>query len=564
MLSRPARNYPRFKGEQIARGKAKQIAAGAIHRDTHVFAAASYWRALIDADVVTEEEARDIIDVHLAAAAPHYEAQVNQGLLKGNDTALEELSARRAFVAATAAYMAMQSPVAQPSPDVAHEVGEIAQIAQGFARNMAAYNCGLRCPENFAQDMWNAITQLDPGTVASFDTGLSHQHAAREAATSQRAGLSSRLAIAKYFDMTKARTESREIGRILGVGGNIEVDEAALIAGAAGCDIALVTALRAGYEEGCSIASRDMKAEPATGDMIDDYSPFMIDGLLDQGAMSVVFGASNAGKTFALMDLAYRVAMGNKWRGRATTQATVIYVIKKRVAALQEKYGRTKNFQLVRYPIDLRTSDVDLDKLTHLVLEALQETGSANCWVIVDTLARALAGGDENSPVDMGNIVRAADAVRVATGAHFTYVHHTGKDETKGLRGHSSLLGAVDTTLEVTPGAMFVKKQRDLPFDENAPVAFTLVERTVGSISNELIKSAEVKWDGDDGIVIAPLRQATADSQRVLSGKHLHGATDDVLYAALKANQNAIFVEFNVLKRIADCAYGNARKDFGT
>ena len=162
-------------GERIARGKAKMIDNGSDHRDTHVFAAASYWRALIDADVVTEEKARDIIDDHLAAAAPHYEAQVDQGLRKGNDTALKELSARRAFFATAAqqqaAYMAMQSPVAQPSPNVAHEVCEIAQIAQGFARNMAAYNCGLRCPENVAQDMRNAISQLDPGTVASFDMG---------------------------------------------------------------------------------------------------------------------------------------------------------------------------------------------------------------------------------------------------------------------------------------------------------------------------------------------------------------------------------------------------------
>jgi hypothetical protein len=151
---------------------------------------------------------------------------------------------------------------------------------------------------------------------------------------------------------------------------------------------------------------------------------------------------------------------------------------------------------------------------------------------------------------------------------------------------------------------MFVKKQRDLPFDENAPITFKLVESTVGIIPNEIINSAEVKWDGDDGIVIAPpdkddmegrnfadvveraiieqgvvsppnvehdkficpqtietIKWLGSDSQRVLSGKHLDGATDDVLYAALQTHQNAIFVELNVLKRIAYCAYGNARKD---
>jgi hypothetical protein len=87
-------------GERIARGKAKRIDNGSDRRDTHVFAAASYWRALIDADVVTEDKAREIIEDHLAAAAPHYQAQVDQGLRKGNDTAFKELCARRAFVAA--------------------------------------------------------------------------------------------------------------------------------------------------------------------------------------------------------------------------------------------------------------------------------------------------------------------------------------------------------------------------------------------------------------------------------------------------------------------------------
>jgi RecA-family ATPase len=130
--------------------------------------------------------------------------------------------------------------------------------------------------------------------------------------------------------------------------------------------------------------------------MIDDYSPFMIDGLSDQGAMSVVFGASNAGKTFVLMDR----FIASRWGingARNTAQSTVIYVAAeggRRISSASRrcrKSTKDENFQLVRYPIDLCTNDVDLDKLTHLVLEALREQ-EAPTWVIVDTLARALAG----------------------------------------------------------------------------------------------------------------------------------------------------------------------------
>ena len=104
----------------------------------------------------------------------------------------------------------------------------------------------------------------------------------------------------------------------------------------------------------------------------------------------------------------------------------------------------------MRFPIDLRSNDANLKELLALVREAETETGEKCVWIVVDTLSRALAGGDENSPVDMGRIVVAADRIRAETGAHFTYVHHTGKDAARGARGHSLLRAATDTEIEVT------------------------------------------------------------------------------------------------------------------
>ena len=70
--------------------------------------------------------------------------------------------------------------------------------------------------------------------------------------------------------------------------------------------------------------------------------------------------------------------------------------------------------------------------------------------VVVDTLARAIAEGDENTADDMGAPIAVLDRVREATGAHVMLIHHTGKDEARGIRGHSSLNGAADMTLHVT------------------------------------------------------------------------------------------------------------------
>lgn len=86
--------------------------------------------------------------------------------------------------------------------------------------------------------------------------------------------------------------------------------------------------------------------------------------------------------------------------------------------------------------------------------------------IIIDTLARAMAGGDENSGQDMGALIRNVDLIREETDAHVMLIHHSGKDASRGARGHSSLRAAADTEIELTRSGDVVtaeaKKQRDL------------------------------------------------------------------------------------------------------
>jgi hypothetical protein len=96
-------------------------------------------------------------------------------------------------------------------------------------------------------------------------------------------------------------------------------------------------------------------------------------------------------------------------------------------------------------------------------------------------MARAMAGGDENSGVDMTAAVKSIDAIRAATGAHVSIVHHCGKDEARGARGHSSLRAAVDTEIEITRpsgetiSTVRVTKQRDLQAGEAMPFSLEVV-----------------------------------------------------------------------------------------
>lgn len=192
----------------------------------------------------------------------------------------------------------------------------------------------------------------------------------------------------------------------------------------------------------------------------------LIKGLLDQGAMTVLYGESNTGKTFVAMDIAYHVARGLNWAAMRTTQAAVLYVAaeggqgaRRRAAALKSRHGTAgSSFQFLTHPIDLLRSNADLKPLLAMIADLPEAPG----LIVIDTLSRALAGGDENSPTDMGALVKNLDQLRAGTGAHLLVVHHSGKDASKGARGHSLLRAATDTEIEIRDRQISVTKQRDL------------------------------------------------------------------------------------------------------
>jgi hypothetical protein len=246
----------------------------------------------------------------------------------------------------------------------------------------------------------------------------------------------------------------------------------------------------------------EMFDDAASSALTEPVNP-LIEGLLDEGAFSVVYGDSGSGKTFVALDLAFHVACGTAWNGKQVAQGLVVYIaaeggrrIKTRLAALKAHFKPNAEplLALVRYPIDLRSNDANLQELVALVRTAERHVGEKCLWVVVDTLSRAIAGGDENSSIDMGRVVAAADRIRAETGAHFTFVHHTRKDALRGARGHSLLRAATDTEIETTANLLTVTKQRDL--EGGLAVRFGLVDQAIGrDHEGRLASSAIVAWD---------------------------------------------------------------------
>ena len=234
---------------------------------------------------------------------------------------------------------------------------------------------------------------------------------------------------------------------------------------------------------------------------------WMVRGVLPADGLAALYGASGSGKSFLILDMGCAVAGGAEWFGRRVTQAPVTYVclegeagIGKRVKAwcLHHNAPVPVALRFIAEPFDLLSDDVGE------LAKAIIASGGAGGMVIIDTLNRAAPGADENSSVDMGQIIAAAKQLQNLTGGLVLLVHHTGKDATKGLRGHSSLYAALDGAIEVTATdtrkAWSVAKSKDDITGDAHPFKLEVVELGTDDDGDEITSCVAVPDDSTEAI----------------------------------------------------------------
>lgn len=182
---------------------------------------------------------------------------------------------------------------------------------------------------------------------------------------------------------------------------------------------------------------------------------WLVRGVLPEQGLAAVYGPPGCGKTFLALDLAAAVAEGARWFGFTVKGAPVVYLglegeagLSQRVRAWAQHNGRALPTALrfiVAQPFDLLDDD-DLAELG----DAITATCGAGALIVVDTLNRAAPGADENASEDMSRIIDAAKRLQAIAAGLVLLVHHAGKDASKGMRGHSSLLAAIDAAIEVS------------------------------------------------------------------------------------------------------------------
>lgn len=176
---------------------------------------------------------------------------------------------------------------------------------------------------------------------------------------------------------------------------------------------------------------------------------WLIKGVMPEKGLAAVYGPSGSGKSFLVLDMAASIAKGEQWFGYRTKKRAVVYVclegsagISLRLRALGKSVPA--NLHFLTSPVNMTTAKDIAD-----LVEACAGAGANGGVVVIDTLNMATPGADENSSAHVGQAIAGANAIQRGLGSLVLLVAHSGKDASKGLRGHSSLFAALDACIEV-------------------------------------------------------------------------------------------------------------------
>jgi hypothetical protein len=189
------------------------------------------------------------------------------------------------------------------------------------------------------------------------------------------------------------------------------------------------------------INANDLKDLTTPKYMLSDY-PFY------DYALNMLVGPSGGGKSFVALDFAAETAA-------KLTSGNVGYIAAEGLHGYASRWEAWKKFnqvetdRLIFYPDPVNF--IDDTAVTAFINQARKEMVRL---IIVDTVARCMAGADENSTKDMGIFISQIDRARKELDCGVLLVHHTGKDGT--TRGSSALYGACDSVAFLSRNEIYI------------------------------------------------------------------------------------------------------------
>lgn len=215
---------------------------------------------------------------------------------------------------------------------------------------------------------------------------------------------------------------------------------------------------------------------------------WLVNGIIPADGLTTLYGAPGSTKSFCILDAALCVASGTPFHGHAVKAGSAIYCVGEGLRGMRWRIEAWKlahpeadydllEKNLIIIPHAPRLLDpTEQVMLNNTCKEVAEDQGNLRLFII-DTWARSLTGGDENSAQDAGVAIDVCEKVRAETGATPFVVHHSGAD---GLRerGSTALRGASDCTLhmhrEETSGIITLAQKKSKDSEPFVPMKFNL------------------------------------------------------------------------------------------
>ncbi|MBZ9884804.1 helicase RepA family protein [Mesorhizobium sp. CA10] len=230
------------------------------------------------------------------------------------------------------------------------------------------------------------------------------------------------------------------------------------------------------------------------------HRPYVVQDLIYEKTTFLIYGAPQAGKSFAALDLVLSVSGGIPWMGCATDEGLAVYVasegrdgILMRTAGWKAVHSGTSMLNALH----LQGGDFKLLEdayVDDLIAEVnrLQRDQTISCkLIVIDTLSSAIPGADENNQATMSTVMSHLRRITDKTGAAVGLVHHVPKGNSREPRGNNVLVAGMDTSLLVTDQSgqrvMEVVKQRDGATGKK--IYFNLAEQAIPCDGGKIINT---------------------------------------------------------------------------
>lgn len=207
---------------------------------------------------------------------------------------------------------------------------------------------------------------------------------------------------------------------------------------------------------------------------LDDAGPeheYLIDDILTRKEVAILYGESKSGKSFQSIEMGLAIARGVQFYGRKVLRGGVVYQageggigVKKRLRAYRQSFmskaEQDPAFVLLPARVDLFAREGDTEALI-AEIKAWAETFTHRLeLVVIDTLATATPGANENASTDMSTVLANCARIQTECECAVLIVHHKPKNG-NSPRGHSSLFANIENAIEITVQERVDEEERE-------------------------------------------------------------------------------------------------------